>query len=257
MSYRVSIDHYFGPMDLLVYLVRKQEVDVLSVPLAVIVEQYLTYLEALEQLNVDNVGEFLALASTLVEIKSRLALPRAGEEEPEDEAREDLVRHLLQYKRFRDAAALLDERLRRAQQCHARLADDLPPRERNLADEPIHELELWDLVSAVSRMTRDRHEPPVQRFVYDDTPIETYMKQIHALLVERGRVAFSQLFQPGMHKSTLVGMFLAVLELVRHYGVRTEQSALFGEIDLLPASADNTDERMRLDEPSTPTPASA
>jgi segregation and condensation protein A len=224
-------------MDLLVYLVRKQEVDVLDVPLATIVEQYLAYLETLEQLNVDNVGEFLALASTLVEIKSRLALPRAGEEEPEDEPREDLVRHLLQYKKYRDAAALLDERLRQAQQRHPRLADDLPPRERNLADEPIHELELWDLVTAVSRLTRDRQEPQVQKLVYDETPIESYMKQIHEVLVREGRVSFSQLFQPGMHKSTLVGMFLAVLELVRHYGVRTEQSALFGEIDLLPGSA--------------------
>ena len=140
----------------------------------------------------------------------------------------------MEYKKYRDAASMLEERSRDWQQRYPRLATDLPPHERNLAEEPIQEVELWDLVSAFGRIMRETQAARPSNIVYDDTPIHVYMGRIHARLLEAGRLAFRDLFQPGMHKSTLIGIFLAILELVRHAQVRVEQNALFGEIWIVP-----------------------
>ena len=144
------------------------------------------------------------------------------------------MRRLLEYKQYRDAASMLDERSRAWQQHYPRLAGDLPRGERNLAEEPIREVELWDLVSAFGRIIRENVAAKPSNIVYDDTPIHVYMARILARLIERGHLAFSELFDAGLHKSVLIGMFLAVLELVRHHRVRVEQNDLFGEIWLLP-----------------------
>ena len=235
MDFRVDLDLFRGPMDLLLYLVRKQEVEIVDVPIALITEQYLAYLELIEQLDCNAVGDFLAMASLLVEIKSQQVLPRGDEvEEAIEDPREELVRRLLDYKKYRDAASILEERGRQWQQRYARLASDLAPRERNLAEEPLQEVELWDLVSAFGRIIRDSAAARPSNIVYDDTPIQVYMRRIYDRLREHGRLAFSELFVPGMHKSAQVGVFLATLELVRHAGVLAEQNELFGEIWLLP-----------------------
>ncbi|HVX62467.1 MAG TPA: segregation/condensation protein A [Pirellulales bacterium] len=236
MAFRVDLDIFRGPLDLLLYLVRKHEVDVVDIPIAAVAEQFLEYLSVLEQLDVNAVGDFLEMASTLVEIKSRQVLPRAEEEEEGvlEDPRQELVQRLLEYKKFKDAASILDERSREWQERFPRLANDLPARQRNLADEPIHELELWDLVSAFGRVMRDTQTAPASNIVYDDTPIHVHMSRIHERLQSTERVAFSQLFQGGMHKSSLIGMFLAILELVRHHGVRAEQDDPSGEIWILP-----------------------
>ena len=119
----------------------------------------------------------------------------------------------------------------------ARAADDLPPRVRDLAAEEIREVELWDLVSAFGRIVRDSQAVRPSNIVYDDTPIHVYMAEIQARLLQQGQLAFRELFRPGMHRSALVGIFLAVLELVRHDRVRTEQNELFGEIWILPGES--------------------
>ena len=235
MDFRIDLNVFRGPLDLLLYLVRKHEVEIVDIPIATITNQYLEYLTVLEQLDVNAVGDFLAMASTLIEIKSQQVLPRAGEVEDElDDPRQELVRRLLQYKKYRDAASILEERSRSWQQHYPRLENDLPPRERNLAEQPIHEVELWDLVSAFGRIIRDSEALRSPSIVYDDTPIHTYMERIVAQLAEKGHLAFSELFDPSMHKSTLVGIFLAVLELVRHSRIRVEQNELFSEIWVLP-----------------------
>jgi segregation and condensation protein A len=238
MNFHVDLDIFRGPMDLLLYLVRKHEVEIVEIPIAPIAVQFLEYLEVLECLDVNAAGDFLELASTLAEIKSRMVLPRGGEVEEElDDPRQELVRRLLEFKKFKDAASILEERGRSWQDRFPRASRDLPPRERNLADEPIHELELWDLVSAFGRIIRDSQANPSSNIVYDETPIHVYMARIHEELNQRGQVSFVELFRPDMHKSARVGMFLAVLELVRHHGVRTQQEALFGEIYILPSLA--------------------
>jgi len=234
-NFRVDLEIFRGPLDLLLYLVRKHEVDIVDLPIAPITEQFLNYLAVLEQLDVNAVGDFLDMASTLIEIKSRLVLPRGGEVEQEmDDPRQELVLRLLEYKRYRDAASMLEERGRVWQQHYPRVADDMPTRQRDLADETIREVELWDLVSAFGRIMRESVQNKPSNIVYDDTPIHVYMEQIHARLLTEGRLAFTQLFTPGIHKSTAIGLFLAIMELVRHHGVLAEQPDLFGEIWVLP-----------------------
>jgi len=235
MDFRVDLDIFRGPLDLLLYLVRKHEVEIVDIPIALITEQYLAYLEVIKQIDCNAVGDFLAMASMLIEIKSQQVLPRYDEvEEPLDDPREELVRRLLEYKKFRDAASILEERSRQWQQRYPRQANDLPSRERNLVEEPIQELELWDLVSAFGRVLRDSVSTQPSSIVYDDTQIHVYMTRVFSQLRERGHLGFADLFEPGMHKSKLIGLFLAVLELVRHAGVRVEQNRQFGEIWILP-----------------------
>jgi segregation and condensation protein A len=238
MSFRVDLEIFRGPLDLLLYLVRKHEMEITEIPIAPITDQFLEHLAVLQQIDLNIVGDFLDMASTLVEIKSRMVLPRGGEEEePLDDPRQELVQRLLEYKKFKDAASMLEERGRQWQEHFPRLGSDLPPRERNLTEEEIQEVELWDLVSAFGRIMRDNQATKPSSIVYDDTPVHVYMARIQERLHAEGRVAFSTLFQPGMHKSAMVGVFLATLELVRHHDVRFEQNELFGEIWLTPGEA--------------------
>ena len=235
VDFQVELDVFSGPMDLLLYLVRKHEVEIVDLPIAAVTDQYLQYLTVLEQLDFNAVGDFVALAAALVEIKSQCVLPHADEIEDEvDDPRRELVRRLLEYKKYRDAASILEERARAWQQHFPRLGDDLPPRLRDPSLEPIQEVELWDLVSAFSRIMRETVAVRPSSIVYDDTPIRVYMSRVHARLMAEGHLVFSALFEPGMHKSTMIGIFLAVLELVRHNQVLAEQNELFGEIWLLP-----------------------
>ena len=234
--FRIELETYHGPLDLLLYLVRKHELDATDLPIAPIADQYLQYIAVLEQIDVDAVGDFLEMASALIEIKSRMVLP--GEQEVEDEIvdhRQELVRRLLAYKQFRDAASMLEERCREWQQRYPRLASDLPAPSRSPVDQPIQEVELWDLVSAFGRVLKEKFAAPgPENIRYDDTPIHVYMSQINKQLTEQGRLTLRALFRPGMHKSAVIGMFLAILELVRHQQVRADQNQLFGEIWILP-----------------------
>jgi segregation and condensation protein A len=235
IDFRVDLNVFRGPLDLLLYLVRKHEVEITDIPIAAITDQYLQYLAVLEQLDVNAVGDFLAVASLLIEIKSQQVLPRSDEVEEElEDPRQELVRRLLEYKKYRDAASVLKERGRSWQQRYPRLSTELTRHQRDPAGEPIHEVELWDLVSAFGRIMRESEAAKPSSIVYDDTPIHVYISRIHARLLEAGRLAFRNLFDPSMHKSTLVGIFLAILELVRHHHVRLEQNALFGEIWIMP-----------------------
>jgi segregation and condensation protein A len=231
MSFNIHLDIFRGPLDLLLYLVRQHELEIADIPVARIADQYLEYLNVLQEIDINAVGDFLEVAATLVEMKSRLVLPHGDEVVEElNETGSELVQRLLEYKRFRDAASMLDERGREWQQRYPRLADDTPPRRVDPSTQPIHEVELWDLVSAFGRVIRDNRAVQPSNIVYDETPIHVYMERIHRQLADKGRMAFSEMFSPGMHKSAMIGVFLAVLELVRHHSVVTEQSDLHGEI---------------------------
>ncbi|HEY2841411.1 MAG TPA: segregation/condensation protein A [Pirellulales bacterium] len=235
MDFRVELDTFRGPLDLLLFLVRRAEVEICDLPVALITDQYLAHLEVLQQLDVNDAADFLELASTLLEIKSQVVLPRGGEEaETWDDPRDQLVERLLEYKKYKDAASLLEERSRDWQQHTPRLASDVAPRQVDPADQPIREVELWDLVSAMGRVLRESQAVQPQAIVYDDTPIQVYMRRIYGKLGSERRVAFSDMFEPGMHKSAIVGVFLAVLELVRHHSVWAEQNDLHGEIWIVP-----------------------
>ncbi len=235
MTFQISLETYRGPLELLLFLVRKHEIDILDIPVSQVTEQFLEYLEILRDLHVDDVADFVEVASMLLEIKSRLALPSGGEEEePVEDAREELVQRLLEYKRFKDAASMLEEQSRQWQQHYPRLANDLPAREMDLGSQPIAEAELWDLVSAFGRIIREKLVVRAESIAYDETPIHVHMQRIHHQLTADGRAAFSEMFAAGMHKSTMIGVFLAILELVRHHSVRAEQAENYGEIWILP-----------------------
>jgi len=237
MDFRVELDVFRGPLDLLLYLVRKHEVEIVDLPIAPITEQFLAHLAVLEQIDVNAVGDFLEMASTLIEIKSRMVLPRGGEVEDElADPRQELVRRLLEYKKFKDAASILEERGRHWQQHAGRLANDAPDLAASLGDQPIQEVELWDLVSAFGRIMREIEITRPSNIVYDETPLHVYMAQIKERLADQGRIEFRQLFRPEMHKSAQIGIFLAILELVRHHHLKAEQNELFGKLWLVAGS---------------------
>ncbi len=255
MRFRVQLDMFSGPLDLLWYLVRKHELDILDIPIATVTEQYLEMIAVLEQIDVNAVGDFLEVASRLMEIKSKLMLPRHEEIESEEaieDPRQDMVQRLLEYKKYKDAASMLEHRGQQWQQRYVRRANDLPTTRIDPSEQPIQEVELWDLVSAFSRVMRDNADAQPSAIRYDDTPMETYMDRIRERLAREPRVAFTSLFEREMHeqtadepalaKSQLVGIFLAVLELIRHHHVQVEQQELFGEIWIVARqSTDETD----------------
>lgn len=247
MHFRVALDIFRGPLDLLLYLVRKHELDIVEVSIAKITEQFLEHMEVLEQLDVNMVGDFIEMASVLIEIKAKMVLPQVEEkeEQPLDDPHEDLVHQLLEYKKYKDASKILEDRGRGWQQRYSRLANDLPPREISPVDQPIHEVELWDLVSAFGRVIRAHEKSKPCSVVYDETPISVFMERIHARLHSDGQIAFSDMFEPGMHKANLIGVFLAVLELVRHHKVDAEQTNPHGEIYLI--AGEEFTENLRLE----------
>jgi len=235
VAFKVALDVFAGPLDLLLYLVKKHEVDVTEVPIAAIATEFVSYLDILEGLAIEEVGEFVELASVLLEIKARALVPRPEEtEEPVELVREDLVRRLLEYKQYRDAAAMLEDR---ARQWELRFSRQ-PSGEASTKGEPppvaIADVHVWDLVGAMTRVMAKREKRRPRQIVHDDTPIETHAARIEMLVAEQGRVAFSTLFDDDMPKSRIVGIFLAALELVRRGKLATRQERLFDEIWLEP-----------------------
>ncbi|MGL4941642.1 MAG: segregation and condensation protein A [Thermoguttaceae bacterium] len=232
-DFRLTVADFSGPLDLLLYLVRKHEIDILNVSIAVVLEQYLVYLDVLKEIDINGVGDFLAMATLLIEIKSQEMLP--GEEVIEadiDDPRQELVQHLLAYKEYYDSASELERRSRLWQQHYPRVANDLPRRSPNVAEAPIAEVELWDLVSAFGRLIREASPMRAHQVVYDDTPISKHMTNIYTQLKENGKLGLRDLFTAGQHKSTMIGIFLALLELVRHEYAMVQQDRIFGEIEL-------------------------
>ncbi len=255
--YRVELDDYEGPLDLLLYLVRRSELDVVDLPIARITEQFLEFLALLELIDLDVVGDFVVMASTLAEIKSRCVLPTPEEEINEadeqpiegDDPRSELIQRLLEYKKFKDAANALEERAAVWQERYPRLSDDRPKTGKDHAADRIREVELWDLISALGRVLRRTEVEDEARIRYDDTPIRVYVEQIGARVREEGEVRFTSLFDAETLRSKIVGMFLAVLELIRHHGFRATQPDLYGEITVYPPADEP--------QPGTPLPASA
>lgn len=250
-AYRVELEIFSGPLDLLLYLVRKNEVDVLDLPLARITEQFLDMLRVIEFIDLDLAGDFVVLASTLAEIKSRLALPRPEEEAPAsveaplplDQPRSELIQRLLEYRRFKEAALALEARAAEWQERYPRLSDERPRQEKDPAADRIKEVELWDLVSALGRVLRHKQIEAETTVKYDETPVAVYVEQVAQRVRREGIVPFSTLFDGESSRSRIVGLFLAVLELLRHHRFRAEQPEDFGEI-YIHAPADDAAESL-------------
>ncbi|MFM8290453.1 MAG: segregation and condensation protein A [Planctomycetia bacterium] len=238
MEFKVDLDVFAGPLDLLLYLVKKHEVDVTEVPIARIATEFVAHLDVLQEMAIDQVGEFVELASVLLEIKARALVPRPEEtEEPVELVREDLVQRLLEYKQFRDAAAILEDRARQWELRFPRTPADPAVARGEPVPVTIADVHVWDLVGAMSRVLQKREKRRPRQIVHDDTPIERHIDRIESLVNDKGRVAFSDLFDDDMPRSRIVGIFLAVLELVRRGRLATRQDRLFDEIWLEPVAA--------------------
>ncbi len=236
-DFKVQLDTFHGPLDLLLYLVRKDELAIAEIPLASLTEQYLLYVELLEQLDVDAVGEFLDLASMLIEMKSKHVLPQAEEANLEPiRPQEDLVERLLEYKEYRDAAEVLQQRANTWQQKYTRSIPTPPAPSIDPQQQPLQPVELWDLVSAFARVIRDHKAlaPEPERVVYDETPVHVYMERVYQKISSTAQqVTIAMLFEKEqIHKSTWIGVFLAVLELVRYRHALAFQREAYGEVYL-------------------------
>jgi segregation and condensation protein A len=178
MDYQVELDIFRGPLDLLLYLVKRQEVDITEIPIARVAEQFLDYLRVIELIDVERAGDFLVMAATLMEIKSRMLLPHMDDP----------------------------------------------------AQQPLRQVELWDLVSAFGRLMRETLALQPQQIIVDQTPVHVYMESLLRRFDNESRLAFSVVFTPPYSRARLVGLFLAVLELIKGGQIAAEQPEVYGEI---------------------------
>ena len=235
MTYRVELPVFCGPLDLLLHLVKQQEVDVHEVRIADILGQYLNYLGLLEELDLTDLGEFLVLASTLMEIKSRELLPRedvdiAAELDPRD----DLIRRLIEYKRFRDISRRLDRlSRRRGRQLDANLP--LPAELRESGEEreflDLEGIEIWTLTSAFARLLEETGQASQSLSIgIDKRSIRFYTRRILELVCDGRDFSFTGLFAKDEGRMALIGTFVAILEMMKQGVLRAHQEDGHGEI---------------------------
>ncbi len=240
-EYRVRTDVYNGPMDLLLYLIRRDEVDIYDIPIARITEQYCQYVELLNVLDPNVAGDFLVLAATLMEVKSRLLLPRPtdgdGEDDDLGDPRLELVRQLLEYKKFKDASFELGDAARE----QTRRWPRVPARSErpDPAEVDLEEAQIWDLVAAFNKiMSSIGAGSAVHDVIFDDTPIALHAADILERLQEQGgELGFEDLFT-GRSKVEMIGLFLALLELIRQQRIRVAQPDAFAPIRIVLLSAE-------------------
>lgn len=239
-SYRVSLRRFTGPLDLLLYLVRHHELDILEIPVATITDAYLSHLRQIRDMDLEVASEFLVLAAALVEIKTRMLLPvppQAPDDEPDEDPRLDLIRRLLEFRRVKDQAETLARLLReRRRRLPARTVADLPEEPGEI---PLAAVGLFDLAAAYARILKEITMNLPVRLVYDDRPVAEVMEQLLRRLRIEGPLSFFALFREHRERARGIGIFLAILELVRGRQIRVEQAASFGDIRILPAEGDD------------------
>lgn len=240
-DYRVNLDIFAGPLDLLLYLVRKEEVEIYDIPIAKITDQYIRYIEMLKSLDIDLAGDFLVMAATLMQIKSAMLLPRAEPEQLQDEdfsdPRAELIRQLLEYKKFKDAAnqlnAIADEHRDRFPRPdtiiehlkgHPNAIEGVWDAQLNTGPEyDIERVSVWDLLEAFDSVCKAVGDIGDISHIKDDTPIDLYQIEILHRLQAEGPMTFERIFETSTTRIAMVGLFLALLELIRENLVWVEQ----------------------------------
>jgi segregation and condensation protein A len=233
-AYHVKLETFEGPLDLLLHLIRKNEVNVYDIPIALITQQYLAYIELMQELNLDVAGEFLVMASTLIHIKSRMLLPRPDptqeDGEIEEDPREALVRRLLEHQKFKAAAELLHDRetLRGAQFMRG---DASVAEAAGEPFEPELEVDLFSLLAAFRGVLERASRRPPMVLPPDQISMEDRIQQLLARLPETDACGFEDLFTDGDgSRPFMIITFLALLEMIRLKQVRIFQSGSFGPI---------------------------
>jgi segregation and condensation protein A len=251
-EYRVELEVYNGPLDLLLYLIKRDELDIYDIPITRILDSYMQYVEALKDLrdraglDINVAGDFLVMAATLMEIKSAMLLPkvkpnegREGSSAAQDlsDPRYELVQQLLEYKRFKDTAALLERKQSEHQDRFARY----PAKRGAENDEPppvdLDEVQVWDLLKAFSKLMSEigQRKPKMHEVAYDETPIELHAADIEDRLNREGRLTLSQLVVGRTNKSEIIGVFLALLELIRQKKILVTQGDDLNDLIIDPA----------------------
>ncbi|MCH2213015.1 MAG: segregation/condensation protein A [Fuerstiella sp.] len=240
-EYRIDLGYFGGPLDLLLYLVRRHELDVCDVSLARITSEFNQHLEVLELLDLDLIGDFIVVASTLLEIKSREVLPEQPDlvdaDAVEDLGSNELIQRLMEYRRFKQAAIQLEQRASEWLERYPRLTDDRPERAGKSIPDRVRGVEIWDLVSALTRIVRIPEIAEQTTIRMDETPLSVHQDRIRRRLQLEKRAEFSSFFDGEKNQVRIVGIFQAILELIRHERYRAEQFVDWGEIWILAPSA--------------------
>ena len=235
MTYKVKLEVFEGPLDLLLYLIKKEEIDIYDIPIAKITDQYLEYLELMKLLDLTIAGEFLVMAATLIHIKSRLLLPpdETLAEQEEEDPRAELVKRLLEYKKFKEAASTLGQMESHQKHLFPRVGpginmDDLPP-----GEEEFIEASLFDLITAFTKVLKDIPKEAFHQIVKDEFTVSEKIHDILHLICDRKTVLFTDLFKAAKNKFEIITIFLAILELIKIREIVVRQVAPFGEIEII------------------------
>ena len=242
-EYKVKFEIFEGPLDLLLYLIKKEEVDIYEVNLTQLATQFIEYIDVMRMLDLEIAGEFLVMASTLMYIKSRELLPleqqvqTEGEDDGED-PRWELIRQLVEYKKFKDAAAQLQTLETRQEGVFPRQ----PGRVEFASEAPAKpEVSLFDLLNAVNSILKRVGQRDDLRDVFEDKwTVSEKIEQMMKAIAGRPRLKFSELFERAMSRTEVVVTFLALLELIRLKQILASQSEAFGEIEIYRAPAPET-----------------
>lgn len=235
-DYRVALEHFGGPLDLLLHLVRREEVDIHDIPIARILDQYMKHLEAIQALDLDEAGDFLVMAATLMVIKSRMLLPVEDVDLAEEiDPRYELVQQLLEYKKLKDSAQYLADRAERVGQRAGR-PEAARPDAVVLPDRSLDDVGMFDLLSAFAKVLESigadsgRKE---RRIEVSDRPVRAYVQDLGQKLKDRRSVLFSELFGGDRPRPELIGYFLAILLLLKQEVVSCAQDGEFGDIRIV------------------------
>jgi segregation and condensation protein A len=233
-GYTFRLEGFEGPLDLLLHLIQKNELDIFNIPIALITEQYLEYLQLMKVLNLDNAGEYLLMASTLLHIKSRMLLPLSSEgekEEEEEDPRAELVRRLLEYQKYKQAAGELEKRPLLDRDVFIRLT----PTEPQEPEEERIEVNLFELLEAFQEVLKRVKPEAVHEVTLEHLSVEDKIQEILALLEKENRsMAFHRLFSEQPSRRVVVVTLLAILELVKMKRIRIFQMAPFETIRISP-----------------------
>jgi len=233
MSYKVKLDTFEGPLDLLLFLIKKNEVDIYDIPVSLITQQYLEYLEIIQLLDLEAASDFILMAATLMRIKAQMLLPKPTIEDDDEELidpRQELVHRLLEYKRFKDVAEQLVDKEKEALQYYERGSFKI---EENGFDEEIlqsSEVGLFDLVDAFRKVLSQKKEVPVHNVRELNVNLDDRIEFIEKALANRNRIKFTELFLPEDDRIIWVVTFIAILELVKRRLIRALQENPFDEI---------------------------
>lgn len=233
MGYKLRLEMFEGPLDLLLYLIKKNDIDIYDIPIAEITDQYMEYIEAMKTIDLNAVGDFLVMAATLMHIKSKMLLPPdpLAEEEVEEDPRDELVRRLEEYKRFKDIAEELKQKESFRQDFFPRIVDEAAMNDiKEDAKEVMIEATLFDLINALSLALKKVPEKTTYQLTKEEFTVEQKIHALLHLLVEEESVNLIGLFATAQDKMEIVVTFMAVLELIRLKEIVCLQRRMFDDI---------------------------